>query len=686
MAIPTANPFAVPRQLPTSSPIFVGRGGELSQLDQLATHPQDDQVGQMAVISAIAGTGGVGKTYMAIHWAHRNQHQFPDGQLYVNLRGYYPDAPPRDPNDVLGDFLRSLGVGPGILPETTEARASMFRTIIAGRKMLLLLDNARTASQVRPLLPGQGDCFVLITSRDSLAGLTVREGAVRIDLGILTAEDSVALLKQTIGKTHFSASDLSLERLATLCGRLPLALRIAAERVTRDPNIGIDDLILSLARERDRLDMFATVDDDPSTALKSVFDWSYKALPPQQSRAFRLLALHPGAQFRIEVAAALTGQPISDVRRLVQALAAASLLEHSSAPDTYQFHDLVRAFAVHCVEEHETEDGRRISRQQECLWYVNATDSANRSIYPFRTPIDLRGLAPALPIHPFATFEDALRWFDFERGNLIYILRTAAELGMHDVVWKMATAAWSYYELRKYRRDWIESHELGLVGAKALGSIRGECRIRDNLGIAYREDGRLADAAACLEEALERWRDTGFTYGEAATLDNLGCVYMDASDLARSIRYFDDALILNRQLGDRWGEARVINNIGRARLRLGEAREATENFTDAAAIYRELNDRVGEGRTVANLGRSLTFIGDYDGAAVKLTYSRDLQREIGDRYGEAETLGYIAEIAIQQGRPSDAIKVLRHSMSIFRELGDANADITQARIDELERP
>ena len=678
--------LAVPRQMPAGASVFVGRQRELGQLSQLIDHSQEHPASRMAVISALAGVGGVGKTCIALYWAHQNQEHFPDGQLYVNLRGYDPAEPPRDPSDVLGDFLRGLGIGPAMLPETMALRAAMFRTLVADRRMLLILDNARTAAQVRPLLPGGGNCFVLVTSRDSLAGLVVREGAYRIDLDVLGMDEAIDLIKRTMGEPVSLDNDRLLMRLADLCGRLPLALLIAAERIAGRPAHDIEDLVESLGQEKDRLDLLATADDDSSTAIKSVFSWSYKALSTYTARFFRILALHPGPHFSAAAAAALVGESRREAKRGLETLIAASLLENSGTSERYHFHDLVRLFAQQCVMEHESVNSREQSLRRECLWYVNATDTANRRLSPHRTPIDLRGLPSGVPIEGISTFEEALNWFDFERPNLMGVMKAAAAAEMFDLVWKMATAAWSYYELRKYLADWTDSHELGLLCVQRINNIRGECRVRDNLGIAYRESGRLADAADCLERALELWRHTGFVYGEAATLDNLGCVYLDAEDFLRSREYLESALTLNRQIGDRWGEARVINNIGRVFLKLDNADDAILRFTEATDIYREVSDKVGEGRAVSNWGRALTSKGDYEEAILKFTYSLALQQHVGDRHGEAATLGFIADVSIRQDHISDAIEQLNKSMSIFRELGDPRAQAIQKQLDELTCP
>ncbi len=570
-----------------------------------------------------------------------------------------------------------------MLPDSAESRAAMFRTLVSDRRMLIVLDNARTAAQVRPLLPGAGNCFVLITSRDSLTSLVVRDDAYRIDLDAFDMADSIDLIKRTLAQSAHDGDEEILMNLADLCGRLPLALRIATERISSDRSYSLEDLVESLSMERDRLDILATPDNDSTTAMKSVFDWSYKALPIEIARIFRICSLHPGPHFNVGAAAALSGVSVREVERSLEALISASLLERNGYAKTYHFHDLVRIFAQHCLMKDETAADLGESRRRECLWYVNATDAANRKLSPHRTPIDLRGLPSAVPVEGISTFEDALRWFEFERLNLMGVLKCAELSEMFDVVWKMATAAWSYYDLRKYLPDWIDSHELGLNCARRIGDVRGECRVRDNLGIAYREAGRLEDAAECLERALEQWRSTGFTYGEAATLDNLGCVYLEVGDLDRAQGYLESAILLNRRIDDRWGEARVMNNIGRVFLKRSNGEEAELRFAESASVYRQLNDIVGEARVVSNWGRALTLVQDHERAAAKFSYSLGLQRRVGDRHGEAETLRCFAELSMQQGDIPYAMEQLKQSMIIFRELGDPQEETIRRRLDEL---
>jgi tetratricopeptide (TPR) repeat protein len=674
------HPRQVPHQLPTDVSAFAGRTADLARLDGLL-HSRIGNHGQVPGITVLSGIPGVGKSSLAVHWAHRVHHHFPDGQLYANLSGYHATEPPRDAADVLGDFLRAIGTASETLPEETDQRSALFRTRVADRRLLIILDDARSAAQVRPLLPGAEHCFVIITSRDRLSSLVAREGALRLDLDVLELSEAVDVLQRIIPGALLARAELV--QLATLCARLPIALRIASERIVSGTNQDIQELIMSLSEAHRRLSVLATSDGDPTTALNSVFSWSYNSLPPELARLFRFLGLHVGPYFTAASAAALEGATSHETLPRLAALVGGNLLERHGLVSAFQFHDLIRLFAYQCAMRDESDASRLDALDRQFRWYLHATDLANRALSPHRTPIDLSGLQCHVDLPRFDGFNDALRWFDAERPNLVAVVRAAFGLQMHDLVWKMATAAWSYYDLRKYRVDWIETHELGLVSVQTLGDDRGECRVRDNLGIAYRESGRLLDAGECLEVALEKWRALGQVYGEAATLDNLGCVYLDAGSPDRALRRFKEALTLVRQIDDKWGEARVQNNIGRVHLSTGANALAAGCFRVALAISWELNDRVAAARCLTNLGLSLVAAGDPTSGASALVDALQTRRAIGDYHGEAKTLCSLAEASIALGLRGAARAHLKSALVIFLSLEDPEAADVRYRLDEI---
>jgi hypothetical protein len=373
-------PASMPQQLPFDSSRFTGRTRELAELDRLAAGPAD---GHTRIITVV-GAGGVGKTALAIHWAHQVRHRFPDGQLHLDLHGWAPAEPVRT-TAALDILLHSLGVPTSHLSEELDERSAALRTTLAGRQVLLLLDNARDADQVRPLLPGNG-CLVLVTSRSQLRGLAIRDGAERLTLRRLAHDDATALLARLAddhgtgadpkdGKKHLS----ELDELAVLCGHLPLALLVTAERINRYPDVPMDQLTAELRDARHRLD--ALGGDDQNTDLRAVLSWSYQALDPAVASAFRLLGLYPGNDISLPAAAALTGKPITQIARLLDKLVDVHLLDHPR-PDRYEFHDLLRIYAAEQAHRHDSAPLRQVAIRRVLEWYLDLTRHADRRLHP----------------------------------------------------------------------------------------------------------------------------------------------------------------------------------------------------------------------------------------------------------------------------------------------------------------
>jgi DNA-binding SARP family transcriptional activator len=400
------HPAPPPRELPADVSAFTGRVAELRRLDRLMTGC-DARAGRApaAVIFAVSGTAGVGKTALAIHWAHQVADRFPDGQLHVNLRGYDP-ARPMTAADALAVFLHALGVPDEEIPAGEDRRAARYRSLLAGKRMLVVVDNARTAEQVRPLLPGAATCAMVVTSRDSLAGLVARDGAARLDLDLLPLDDAVSLLRELIG-ARADADPPAAAELARQCSRLPLALRVAAELAAARPDVPLLDLIAELADEQRRLDVL-DADGDPRTAVGTVFSWSYQHLDPGLARAFRLTSLHPGPDFESQAVAALVATTLDLARRLLEALARAHLI-HPTGPGRYGMHDLLRVYGRGLTEAEEGEKQAREALARLTDHYVHAAASAMDGPYPPVAP------APAVT-EPMVTTPG---WLDEQRALLI---------------------------------------------------------------------------------------------------------------------------------------------------------------------------------------------------------------------------------------------------------------------------
>jgi DNA-binding SARP family transcriptional activator len=413
-----------PRELPADVSAFTGRAAELRRLDQLLTGPATHaDRASAAVISAVSGTAGVGKTALAVHWAHQVADRFPDGQLHVNLRGYDP-AQPLTAADALAVFLRALGVPDEDIPAGEDRRAACYRSLLAGQQMLIVVDNARTAEQVRPLLPGAPTCAMVVTSRDSLAGLVARDGAARLDLDLLPLGEAVSLLRELIG-ARADAEPAAATELARQCSRLPLALRVAAELAAARPDVPLADLTAELGDEQRRLDLLG--DGDPRTAVSTVFSWSYQHLDPGAARAFRLAGLHPGPDFDAYAAAALTAGTLDQARRMLDALARAHLI-HPTGPARYGMHDLLRAYARELCATEDCNEERRAALTRLCRHNLYAAANAMNTLFP----AERQGRSPipsSTPIQPLTELAEVRAWLSEQRALLLAAAADGPELG-----------------------------------------------------------------------------------------------------------------------------------------------------------------------------------------------------------------------------------------------------------------
>ena len=346
---------AVPRHLPSTVRDFTGRTDYLKVLDAQVPSGSDVEQSGAVVISVVDGMAGIGKTTLVVHWAHRAQPHFPDGTLYANLRGYGPGEPATS-GEVLNGFLGALGTPAERIPPSVEAQAGLYRSLLVGRRVLVVLDNANNSEQVRSLLPASPGAVVVVTSRDSLTGLVVTEGATRLTLDLLTQDEALALVARIVGAPGAAAEPDALANLVRLCVRLPLALRIAAGRIAMSPHTSVADVVEELADDRNRLDVLSR-NRDERTAIRCVFDWSYRQLTPVQARLFRRLGLHPGPDFSLRAAAILGEMSVSDTRRELEGLTRANLVEQMSAHQ-YGLHDLLRVYAAEKVNSHDTPDVR----------------------------------------------------------------------------------------------------------------------------------------------------------------------------------------------------------------------------------------------------------------------------------------------------------------------------------------
>lgn len=693
----------VPRQLPTDLQGFVNRMTELQRLDAILT----DAASSVGVL-VMAGTAGVGKTSLALHWAHSVREQFPDGQLYADLRGYDPEAPVAA-EQVLERFLRALDVGAAAIPTDREAMAASFRSLVAGRRMLIVLDNAATAAQVRPLLPGAPGCLVVVTSRNRLSGLSVREGARRITVDVLGEAEAIALLRTvTAGYRHDDDTD-ELSQLAALCARLPLALRIAAERAASRPRMLLDDLIRDLRDESSLWDALSTEDGEESEAVRTVFAWSYRALPSEAARLFRLLGLHPGPEFSDLAAAVVAGTTTRRARRLLDTLVGTHMVEQT-APDRYRFHDLLRAYATEQAHRDETPQACRDVLRHVLAWYLHAADAAAACIVPQEPRVPLESLGPDTTVPVFSGYDEAIRWYEAERDNLVAATRAAADAQLHRIAWQLAVVLRGIYMDLNPFQDWLTTSRIGLDAARRDGDRHAEAELYESLGMAYTQSHQLQRGAEHYQAALVIRRERGDTFGEALTLNGLGLLFLRQrqlhqaqSALQRSLALFgelDDAywapvvavnlanvhvelgqlteaarlvqggLEVFRAHGDRWCEGnalRVLSTVHLESGRFDEALDCAQRAVDAAV---DLDNPVAEGYWLIDLGHALRATGQPAQALTSYHRAAVLQRRLGDRSREATAWDGAGLAYLDLGRGEEAADFHRRAAATHHELGD----------------
>ncbi len=656
---------AVPRQLPAAVGQFVNRTSELSILDAMIAETSGP-VRCAPLVSTVTGGPGVGKTALVVHWAHLVRERFPDGELYVNLRGY-DQGSPLHPEQVLDGFLRALSVPASRIPADPEAQAGLYRSLLDGRRTLIVLDNASSAAQVRPLLPGSAHCTVVITSRSRMAGLVARDGARRISVDNLPPIESLHLLREIIGAERVDAEPDAASELARRCDHLPLALRIAADRVVTRPHARLGDLVEELSDEQDRLDAL-TADDDDLAAVRTVFSWSYRALPPHAARAFRLLSLHPGPEIGSTAAAALLGCTIAAARRVLETLTGAHLLDEIGR-DRHQFHDLLRSYAAEQALAQEPESERAAATGRELTWYLHTAAAAARRL-PQRHRVTP---APSqLPVAPssFSTTEQALTWCEQERANLLAAIAAAAGAGRDDLAWQLTLALGSFFNLRKHWADWIESHRLGLAAAEREGDADGQAWLLTGLGSAYRDTGRLEAAIEAQRRAADLFTRLGDPEGIGSVRNNLGSALHGLTRLTEALAQYDIAVETYRAAGMVQSQGRAMSNRATVLGDLGRHDEAITQIEAALGLLEASDDRHGEGFTLHNLGDAYAAAGHMRQAAAAYQRSLPIRRATGNIWGEARTLSGLALCQRALAAPAQAIETARAAITRYEQTSD----------------
>jgi DNA-binding SARP family transcriptional activator/Tfp pilus assembly protein PilF len=660
-----ADPLPLVAQLPADIADFTGRADHVQNLRDLLSGPRRPDSPGAVVLAAVIGAGGLGKTTLAVHAAHLLRGSYPDGQLYANLVG--ANAHPVPPGDVLARFLRDLGVDPARIPASEEERGAQYRSLLTDRRVLIVLDDARDAAQVRPLLPGSASCGVLVTTRNRLPDLV---GSRLVDLDVLDEAESRELFASIIGPGRADAEPDARDDVLTACAGLPLAIRIAGARLTARGNWTVRSLARRLSNERRRLDELKTGD----LAVRTCFEVSFASLPRGQAdgvepaHAFRLLGLWPGRSIGLTAAAALMGQPEEKVADALEELVDAQLLQ-SPAPDRYRFHDLLRAYAADRANAGETEAVRDDAVRRLLTWYLHTVDAVSRIVSPHRYPFALAPGIPGCEPLSFRSLNEALNWCEVERSNLVTTTRQAAAQGLHVLAWQLPVAAYGFFNRRTYWLDWVETHQIALSSVRVLGDKRGEALVLNNLGVAFTRR-HMDEAAGYFEQALAIRRQIADLPGEAQTATNLADSYLWLKRYDEALDLLKRALEIQRQAANPYSEGVVLNNLGEAYLALGRIGEAVDSLERAREMFAGIGEIRGEGYALDNLGEAYLALGRAADAVGVLERALELRHSSEDPLDEAQTLRHLARAHLAGQQPGQARTYLRRALTICEELGD----------------
>jgi tetratricopeptide (TPR) repeat protein len=630
----------------------------------------------------IAGTPGVGKTTLAVRWAHHVADQFPDGQLYVNLRGFDPSDSPVPPGEAIRGFLDALGVPAGHIPGTLEAQAGLYRSLLASRRMLVVLDNARDAEQVRPLLPGNPECLVVVTSRSQLAGLIAAADARLLPLDVLTSADATEMLARRLGSARLAGEPPAAEELIGLCARLPLALAIVAAWAAASPALGLDELADDLRVTARRLDAMDT--GEAATSLRAVFSWSYQLLTDPAARVFRLLGLHPGPDITVAATASLAAIPRDEARTLLRELARCNLVtEHVRG--RFGFHDMLRAYAAEQADACEGPAECRAAVHRLLDHYLRTCLTIANLLDPTRNTITLPTPAPGvLPEEP-QTYEEAWAWLEAEHAVLLAAINQAAHDGFDAHAWQLPWSVDTYFSRQGRWHDMVAVNHTALEAAIRLGDVAGQAYTLCGLGRANFLLGRFDDAEKHLWLALELFEQLpDDRTGKARTHINMGTA------LGRQGRY-DDALHqaekardLYAAAGHKAGFAGATNNIGWYSYNLGFYEQAMALCEEALITFREIGSVFGVAHAMDSLGCAHFGVGQHEQAISLLREAGEAFAVIGDRLSQAEILRHLGDALNASGDRDAARETWQRALLILSELGHLSAEPTRAALQRLD--
>lgn len=664
---PDTAPVRGHRQLPPDIADFTGRESEMVVVHENILNSRRNSAA--SAIAVIEGMAGVGKTKLAVHFSHRliSAGQYREVQLYVDLRGY-SEQPPADPATVLGAFLELLGVDRAEIPQHIEARSALYRELLEKKCALVLLDNAASRAQLMPLLPTGASNLALVTSRKALA----IEGANALSLKSFTEQEACELLALVAGSDRANSDPVSSHLVIDLCGRLPIAVGLAARRLQSRPTWSVADLAARLAESTGRLRELSA----GSRRTQAAFDLSYQALAPQDQRVFRLLGLHPSDEFG---AGAITALLDIDGSAVLRDLADEHLID-DIGDDRYRLHDLLRLYALEQAHHSETPEEVQAARHRLFVWYLHAAVSARTALSPLTSPLDLEEITPPKHLVTFRSRNEALSWYTIERPSLVTCIAAAVEAGELDIAWRLAAALRTYFYLSKHWDDWIATHTVVLDGLELSDDARGKASTLNGLGVAYSDIGRIEAAIDCHVGARSLYAQVEEPAAAGWNLNNLGVAYSEIKEFAESIACHKDAVAHFRQVDDLNGMGIALNNLGDVCRMMGRFVEAHDHLNKALAIQHGIDDREMQRFTHCALGDLFRDMGQNEPAAEEYDLALALSREYEDQWGIGRVLLRVADMMEQVGQSSRARDCLSEALTVFVDLGDARADEIRRRL------
>lgn len=677
---PEGRSFPAPRQLPLRPTRFINRRASLAVLNSVLTSAEHRPEDGSVRISTVCGPPGIGKTALALHWSYGVREDFPDGDLYVDMQGYGAEGS-ISAFQALDVFLRALNAPAERIPETLAERSALFRSMMSGKRILVVVDNVASSAQVRPLLPAAGDCFTIVTSRNALPGLVARDGAARVTLDVLTPQESVELLSRFVGLSAVQRESSAAAQLAELCGYLPIALRVVGERASRRGHVSLQELVDELEGEQERLDALQSLEDELSD-MRAIFSWSYQALDEKQQKGFRNLSLHAGAEFDPGAAAALLNVSQAEAKKLLHSLSSVSLVQEIQS-NRFQMHDLLRSYANERSTAEDSIRERTDAVRRLLTWYLLVTDNCRRSVLPYSAEVPL---VPARNLdvqESFRSRTEAWKWFEKERLNISSALRQATDFGQLDIAWKLALTASGPLEIRSYWTEWESSVRAGLSAAQTLGDEFGEAASYLILGDAYWRSGMADEAYAQYEKAATIGRRINVPWIEGFAHRGMGLLRLESGDVTTALNHFERSLQIFQLNSHRRGEGMTLLSMAKCRHLQRDLPTAMELGTRSLCIFQE----IGDFWTLAwgNLAQAPVLIeaGRDDQAMRALRYALGIFKEFGDHHSEATTLENMGDLSHKNGLTTQARMCWSEAADALETIGDPRHEEMRRRANEV---